>query len=112
MAIKISVQELQLAMSSVNPPLVLDVRREPAFKEATDVMVNSTWHDPSQIDVWGPALDPKQRTVVYCVHGHEVSQMCADVLSGLGLDVRFLEGGFEGWKEAGGRSIPKAGGAT
>jgi rhodanese-related sulfurtransferase len=41
--------------------------------------------------------------VVYCVHGHEVSQGVAAVLQQRGIAARYLEGGIEeGWRTVGG----------
>src|SRR5205814_10684183 len=40
--------------------------------------------------------------VVYCVHGHEVSQNAARALAQSGIPARYLEGGIEeGWKAKG-----------
>ena len=46
-------------------------------------------------------LDPTAPAVLYCVHGHEVSQGAAAILRRQGYDVRVLEGGIEAWREAG-----------
>jgi Fe-Mn family superoxide dismutase len=48
-----------------------------------------------------PEVPADQTTVVYCVHGHEVSRAIALQLHASGRPVRFLEGGFEGWAAAG-----------
>ena len=46
--------------------------------------------------------------VVYCVHGHEVSQNAAKALRELGMAAQFLDGGLEeGWKAAGGKVMGK-----
>jgi rhodanese-related sulfurtransferase len=39
--------------------------------------------------------------VVYCVHGHEVSQSAARTLRELGFKAQYLEGGIATWTEAG-----------
>ncbi len=39
---------------------------------------------------------PLREVVVYCVHGHEVSQQAAATLRQASWNARFLEGGFEG----------------
>ena len=46
--------------------------------------------------------------VVYCVHGHEVSQQAAQTLMAQGLDARMLAGGLAGWREQGGDVVPFA----
>ena len=45
------------------------------------------------------------RVVVYCVHGHEVSQGIAAALSEDGLDAGYLIGGIEGWSSLGQHEI-------
>src|SRR5262249_14394145 len=50
---------------------------------------------------WCHKLRPDRSVVVYCVHGHEVSQQTAVALGGAGVDVRYLEGGIAGWAELG-----------
>ena len=45
---------------------------------------------------------PDEAVVVYCVHGHEVSQGVCQTLRDDGYQVRFLEGGIESWTESGG----------
>ena len=39
--------------------------------------------------------------VVYCVHGHEVSQSAARTLRDLGFKAQYLEGGIATWMGAG-----------
>ncbi|MGY0522930.1 rhodanese-like domain-containing protein [Pseudomonas aeruginosa] len=44
---------------------------------------------------------PRDRPVIlYCAHGHEISQGCAATLWAMGLDARYLVDGFAGWREA------------
>jgi len=49
--------------------------------------------------------------VVYCVHGHEVSQNAAKALAAEGRQALFLEGGFADWQDAGGACDVKPEGA-
>jgi hypothetical protein len=62
--------------------------------------------DPAQVDEWKKTLPSGASVVVYCVHGHEVSQNVAKALG-----ARFLEGGIEHWREEGGETAAKAAGA-
>ena len=50
--------------------------------------------------------------VVYCVHGHEVSQGVAKALEEQGLLASYLEGGVEAWKAQGGPLDRKPAGAA
>lgn len=89
--------------------LLLDVRRAPAFAAATAMLAGAVWRDPSGVAAWAALLPPDARVIVYCVHGHEVSQGVAQHLCERGIDARFLGGGFEGWRAAGGATVPKPG---
>jgi rhodanese-related sulfurtransferase len=48
--------------------------------------------------------------VVYCVHGHEVSNGVVARLRDLGLEALLLEGGIEAWKASGGSVTAWSGG--
>ncbi len=86
-----TVAQLQAALASVVPPLVLDVRRAPTFQQADELVTGAVWRDPERIDDWAKDLDRARPVVVYCVHGHEVSQGCARKLAALGLVAAFIE---------------------
>lgn len=88
--------------------VLLDVRRKTVFESALDRIPGSSWHDPSGVEGWAKALPQDAPVVVYCVHGHAVSQSVAAQLGQLGCDARYLEGGIEGWREAGGELEPLA----
>jgi rhodanese-related sulfurtransferase len=92
----ISTAELQNALRSSAPPLVIDVRRSARFLESPYFLKGAVRRDPDRLQDWRQAL-PEGPKVVYCVHGHEVSQNAAQELG-----ARFLEGGIEAWREAGG----------
>ncbi|WAI81526.1 MULTISPECIES: rhodanese-like domain-containing protein [Achromobacter] len=92
----VQAQEAADAVGSV----ILDVRRRPVFKAATDQIAGSTWRDPAEVSQWLRELDPTIPTIVYCVHGHEVSQGVAMALNAGGIPVRYIQGGIEAWREA------------
>ena len=100
--------ELQSLIGSGSSPLIIDVRRKPAFSAAPDMIAGASWRDPEQVAAWAPQLPGAARVVVYCVHGHEVSQNVAKALNQAGIATQYLEGGIEeGWKSAGGRVQPR-----
>lgn len=80
---------------------LLDVRRAPVFDEAAEMLPGASWRDPAGVAAWAGALDRRHPVVVYCVHGHAVSQSAAQALRDRGFDARYLEGGFEAWRDAG-----------
>jgi rhodanese-related sulfurtransferase len=99
----LSGKDLQAALRGERPPLVIDVRRHPAFQGATDMIQGALWRDPERVNEWADELPRASRVVAYCVHGHEVSQGVAKVLGERGIEARYLKGGIEeGWKGAGG----------
>ena len=80
---------------------IVDVRRRPAFDTSPALLPTATWRSPDEVTQWQAALNPAWPIVVYCVHGHEVSQGCADILLAAGFNVSYLEGGFEQWVNEG-----------
>jgi len=109
----ISTSEVLSAIRSGRPPLVIDVRREPAFRAATGMIAGALWRDPERVADWAGELPRASRVVAYCMHGHEVSQGVAKALVGRGLTAQYLQGGIEeGWKAAGGVLDAKPEGAN
>jgi rhodanese-related sulfurtransferase len=95
--------ELQSLISSGSSPLIIDVRRRAAFSAAQDMIAGAFWRDPEQVAAWALQIPSAGRVVVYCVHGHEVSQNVAKALNQAGIAAQYLAGGIEeGWKSAGG----------
>ena len=76
---------------------IVDVRRQPAFDASPAMLPTATWRNPADVTQWQTELDPARLVLVYCVHGHEVSQRCAETLQATGFDASYLEGGFEQW---------------
>lgn len=80
---------------------VIDVRRAASYAQAVDRIATALWRDPSQMDTWSRELDASRPVLVYCVHGHDVSQAVALALRARGLDARFVAGGIEACRAAG-----------
>ena len=99
-ATAISPADLRREISGANPPIVIDVRRRPAFLEADAMLSGALRREPDEARVWAKSLPAASAVVVYCVHGHEVSQAAAAALQETGIAARYLEGGLAGWKEA------------
>ena len=93
--------ELQLLSSREPGPQVVDVRRAAAFDVAADGLTGAIRREPEAVAGWARELEAHRPVVAYCVHGHEVSQGVAAELRARGLAARYLEGGIEGWREAG-----------
>ena len=98
----ISASDLRARLSDKNPPIVIDARRRPAFMASEEMLIGALRRDPEKIGTWAKTLPAASNVVVYCVHGHEVSQRTAAALKELGLNAGYLEGGLEeGWKQLG-----------
>jgi rhodanese-related sulfurtransferase len=79
----------------------LDVRRDEAFNKDDSLIIGAVHCSPQDVAQWSTHLSRSQPVVVYCVHGHEVSQGVAAVLRQSGLKAAYLEGGIAGWRESG-----------
>jgi rhodanese-related sulfurtransferase len=108
MSTTITATELKSALSGRQAPLVIDVRRPPAFRAAPDMAAGALRRDPGAVAAWARTLPRAASVVTYCVHGHEVSQNAAQALREAGIAARFLEGGLEeGWRAVGGEMVSK-----
>lgn len=91
------------------PPLI-DVRRRPVFEADSWRIAGAGWRDHRAAASWGPALPSGPPPVLYCVHGHNVSQGAVAQLRALGIAARYLEGGIEAYRALGGTVVAKGGG--
>lgn len=101
-------QELRDLIGSRDCPVVIDVRRRAAYDAAERLIPTATWRDLGSIDDWSDRLSADAEVVVYCVHGHELSQSAAAALRASGRRARFVAGGIEGYLAAGGAWIAKS----
>ena len=99
----ISASDLREQLSGDVRPIVIDVRRRAAFVASDEMVAGALRRDPEKVGTWAKTLPAASSVVVYCVHGHEVSQQTAGTLKEAGLNATYLEGGIEeGWKSLGG----------
>jgi rhodanese-related sulfurtransferase len=105
----ISPRELCRLVGTASCPPIFDVRREEAYAAAADLIPTAKWRDHRLADLWAKDLPGGCGVVVYCVHGHQVSQSAAALLRSLGIRARHLEGGIEAYRESGGPLIAKTG---
>jgi rhodanese-related sulfurtransferase len=97
----ISVADLRPMLATANAPLIFDVRRDKAYSESDSVLASARRLRPEDIESRMQEIPKNRSVIVYCVHGHEVSQTAVKVLRGAGVDARFLEGGFVAWQAVG-----------
>jgi len=86
---------------------VLDVRRVADHAASSEQLAGAHWKDPEKLAEWDNSLPRDQEIVLYCVRGGGVSNSVVDALQAKGLRARFIEGGIEGWKAAGGEVTTK-----
>ena len=98
-----------IAPAAVNPDatLIFDVRREADFNASGELIPGALWNNPERIDAWIGAVPLTLDLVVYCEHGDAVSRQVVDHLRRIGAKARYIEGGLEAWKAAGGRLARK-----
>ena len=87
--------------------LVFDVRREADYAASNETIPGALWKNPDKIDAWIGAVPRTLDVVIYCVRGGAVSNDVVDRLQAAGVKARFIEGGLEAWKAAGGKVVPK-----
>jgi len=110
----ISAASLRQSLASARPPLVIDVRKGTTFLGAPDLIRGALRRDPLRVADWAKTLPRDAEVVVYCVHGHEVSQDTATALRAVphALGATYLEGGIEAWRAGGGELSGKPKGAS
>jgi len=86
---------------------VLDVRRQNDYDADRVKLPGAEWRNPDQLADWSAKLPKEKEIVIYCARGGSVSNAVLDTLLGKGLEARFIEGGIEAWKAAGGNVAPK-----
>lgn len=104
----VSPMSLRQSLGAASSPLLVDVRRPPAFAQDDSLAAGATWRDPFEVESWHAYLPRHREVVVYCVHGHEVSHNACSALRALGVRASYLEGGIAAWREAGLPLVRKA----
>jgi rhodanese-related sulfurtransferase len=98
-----SVSSSQLAsrIGRADCPLILDVRKAEAFDASSRLLPAALRVEPDRVNAIATMLPHKDSCIVYCVHGHEVSQGAVKSLRAAGLQAAYLEQGIAGWIDAG-----------
>ncbi|TVT69952.1 MAG: sulfurtransferase [Denitromonas halophila] len=80
---------------------LIDVRRAAARQNDGTEIAGGRWQDPALWLDWKDAVLSDGLVVLYCAHGHELSQGLAAALRAMGVDARHLAGGIAAWKTSG-----------
>ncbi len=86
---------------------ILDVRRADDHQASSEQLAGANWRDPARIGEWADSLPRDREIILYCVRGGGISNSVVDALQARGFQARFIEGGIEGWKAAGGAVAAK-----
>jgi len=97
----ITPEDLYARLGSEAAPVVVDVRRDEIFAGADRLVAPAFHRSPDAVERWRDELPAGRPVVVYCVHGHQVSQSVAAALRLTGVEADFLEGGIANWTEQG-----------
>jgi len=97
--LSISPRDLYSRLGTAAAPSVIDVRRPGDFSGADRLMVGAIHRDPEPMDLWRKDLPSGPSMVVYCAHGHAISQGAAASLRAAGVDAIYLAGGIAAWTE-------------
>ncbi len=101
-------RSIQAAELDPDATLVFDVRREADYAASGEIIPGAMWKNPDKIDAWIGAIPRTLDVVIYCVRGGSVSNSVVDRLHAEGVvKARFIEGGIEAWKAAGGKIAVK-----
>jgi rhodanese-related sulfurtransferase len=103
----IGVEELLARFGTQVAPLIVDVRRSPAFEASNAVIAGCIRREPVSVASWSDTIPTGRDIVVYCAHGQEVSQQAASGLHAGGLKARFLMGGFQAWQDISGPLVAR-----
>lgn len=109
-SMKIESGTLIRAVGTGRGPLLVDVRRRVLFDTTDRMLPAAVWRDHMEAPRWGPELRAAwgaRDIVVYCAHGHQLSQAATGLLRSAGIPARFLVGGIETYTEAGGPLVAK-----
>jgi len=96
----ITPRDLHSLLGTSQAPVVLDVRRGPAY-EADTHLIASALRPEGDVVAFARRHAAGTPVVAYCVRGHEVSQEAARKLAEAGFVARYLEQGIEGWRAEG-----------
>lgn len=100
-----SISVTQLAQWQQQPQafLLLDVRREQALAVSGVQIEGALWKNPALWLDWKDTISKLRPVVVYCAHGHEISQGLTATLLAMGIEAMSLEGGLSAWQD---RELP------
>ena len=104
----ISTSDLIQRVGIPRAPILFDTCRPEAFACAERVIAGAKWRDQRTVDAWAADIPAGAEVVVNCLHGHQMSQSTVARLRHMGVNARVVEGGIEGYIDAGGITVAKS----
>lgn len=98
-----------LARAEQGAAVLVDVRKRQAAVQSGEALRGAIAQDPFALGHEHPLTAERRPLIVFCVHGHEVSQFACALLRMYGRDVHYVEGGFDALKAAGAGVVPLGG---
>jgi Fe-Mn family superoxide dismutase len=89
-----------LNLTASGEVLLIDLRKPPAVAASGQLIERALRRDPLTFSHDDPLMTDPHPLIVFCVHGHEVSQFACALLRVHGRDARYVTGGFEALKAA------------
>lgn len=106
---RISAEDLIRLAGTGSFPHVVDVRRESVFRESGRRIAGAVWRNHLETDHWSGEFGDGRPLVVYCIHGHNVSELAAAQLRAAGIEALVLDGGLQSYEAAGGVMVTRDG---
>lgn len=97
----ITPQALAARIGTSCAPRIVDVRRREVFEASATMVPGARWLDHRELDIHAAGWSVGREVVVYCAHGHALSQGAASQLRARGIAARVLDGGIDGYLESG-----------
>lgn len=97
----ISAEDAIAALNTSQPPVLIDVRKQQA--RGPIGVQGAIWTNPLTLDHQQAGAMSKGPTLIYCVHGHEVSQFACALARIHGVDAKYITGGYAALAAAGAR---------
>ncbi len=79
---------------------LIDVRKAPARAASGMTVKGAIWRNPFELPMDAALVADQTPAIVFCVHGHEVSQFATGWMLLHGIEAVYVRGGFEALKSA------------
>ncbi|MBL8592723.1 MAG: chromate resistance protein [Devosia sp.] len=103
----IAPEKLARLLGTPKAPIIIDVRESEALSADPRLIPTSVHLDYATAQIWAPAYRG-QAVAVSCQRGKKLAEGAAAWLRHFGAEAEVVDGGFEGWRDAGLPLVPVA----